>query len=329
MTVASQFPLHTPCSLAFVGEAPSDVEVHRGIPFVGPSGQIFDAILRSANIDRSLCYVGNVIDEQLPDNSFAQFTGDIDSQLARLGDELRHVSPTVIIPLGGTALWAFTGNEGITQARGAVQRATRVRAGSKLLPTLHPAFIMRQWKYYTVAIGDVIRAAEEARLGPEIVWPHKQLHLEPTLADVRDWKERMLSADILSVDIETGWGFITCIGFATSAGEAYTIPFVDLRKPNRSYWATKAEEAEAWATVKEVLESDIPKLGQNFCGYDAYWLLAKMGIRTNGLAHDTRLLHHALYPELPKDLAFMGASYTRQGPWKLMNQRNRWRKKDD
>ena len=330
MTVASQFPLDTPCALAFVGEAPSYEETAKGVPFVGPSGQIFDAILRTANVDRSLCYVGNVINEELPNNDVRLYKGSIAEQHARLAAELDMVSPTVIVPLGGTALDAFTGNSGITQARGAVQTATEIRPGAKLLPTLHPAFVMRQWKYYSVVVGDVIRACEEARLGPNIIWPDKCLELEPVLSDLEKWRDKLLGSEgPISLDIETGWGFITCIGFATGSDWACTIPFVDLRKPSRSYWNSPAEEFGAWMLVKEVLESNVPKLGQNFCGYDAYWLLAKMGIRTCNLSHDTRLLHHALYPELPKDLAFMGASYTRQGPWKLMRSRYRQEKKRD
>ena len=108
------------------------------------------------------------------------------------------------------------------------------------------------------------------------------------------------------------------IGFAPSEERAIVIPFVDMRKSNRSYWPDTDAELKAWGYVKDICESDIPKLGQNFGAYDAYWLLDKYGIRVRNLLHDTRLMHHALYPELPKSLAFMGASYTRQGPWKTM-----------
>jgi len=136
------------------------------------------------------------------------------------------------------------------------------------------------------------------------------------MLEIKDYVPRLLASDLLSVDIETAKGQITCIGFASDAEHAICIPFADDRKASKRYWSTAAKEIEAWQIVQQILESDTPKLGQNYAGYDAYWLLKLMGIRTMNLKHDTRLMHHALYPELPKDLGFMGATYTRQGPWK-------------
>jgi hypothetical protein len=123
-------------------------------------------------------------------------------------------------------------------------------------------------------------------------------------------------APLLSVDIETGWGQIRGISFAPSEEEAMYVPFIALDKVNRSYWATPEQEASVWRAVKDCLESDTPKLGQNFANYDVVWLFSKMGIRVRNLREDTRLLHKALYPELPASLAFMGSAYSRQGHWK-------------
>ncbi len=235
----------------------------------------------------------------------------------RLHSELLGFAPDVVVPLGSTPLWALTGTAAIGQNRGAVQ-ASSVIPGFKVLPTLDPKTVMQQWKWYSVVVGDFLKAVKEAERGPTIFYPNRELLLEPSLEEIRAFTEETLAGgtDILSVDIETGWGQITCIGFAPSTDEAICIPFVDVRRPNKSYWKTAKEEVAAWGYVKTLLECDIAKLGQNFCAYDAFWLLAKKGICTANLLHDTRLLHHALYPELPKDLAFLGASYTQQGPWK-------------
>ena len=114
-----------------------------------------------------------------------------------------------------------------------------------------------------------------------------------------------------------------------SIAKALVVPFVDFRKPNRSYWVTAGEEYEALMLVKTIMESDVPKLGQNFSAYDAFWLWDRYGIKTINLLHDTRLLHHAIYPELPKDLGFMGACYTDQGPWKTMRVGKKPDKRDE
>ena len=331
MRVKAEFPPGK-CALAFVGEAPGQEEVVEGRPLVGPSGQVFNALLRTAGIDRKACYVGNVFEEKAEGNDVGPWMRDPDRfnpALSRLEEEMKRCDPTVIIPMGGTALWAFTGDSEIMAYRGAVREATVVSAKRKLVPTLHPAFVMRQWKHYPVVVGDLNKAQAEAELGPEIVWPKKKLLIEPSAREVQDWCCRCLDEPgPLSVDIETGWGQITSLGIAPNAEEGMCIPFVDLRQPNRSYWRTAEEEAFVWGSIKDVLESPVPKLGQNFGGYDAYWILDQMGIRTMNFREDTRLLHHNLYPELPKDLGFMGASYTRQGAWKMMGWRGR-NKRDD
>jgi uracil-DNA glycosylase family 4 len=332
VTVPSEFPAKTPCKLAFVAEAPGAEEVAEGRPLIGPSGRVYNALLRTAGIDRAEVFTGNVFDEKAPGNNVGPWMRDpaiFNPALARLEAEITKADPTVIVPMGAPALWAFTGRDDISSFRGTVSLAEIVAKGRKILPTFHPAFVMRQWKFYTVVAQDFMRAQEEANMGPHIVLPKKRLIVEPTLPEVEAWCERCLAEPgPLSVDIETGWGQITCIGIAPNAEEALCIPFVDLRLPNRSYWDTAQEEATAWRAVQKVLESPVPKLGQNYGGYDAFMLLEVQGVRTMNFSEDTRLLHHNLYPELPKDLAFMGASYTRQGAWKHWGWRGR-NKRDD
>jgi hypothetical protein len=50
--------------------------------------------------------------------------------------------------------------------------------------------------------------------------------------------------------------------------------------------------------------------------YDVQWIWEKWRIKVRGYAHDTRLLHHAVWPELPKDLATMAALHTDMPQWK-------------
>lgn len=338
MSVPAQFPLHFPARIAFVGEAPGDREVDLGIPLVGASGNVFNAMLRTANLDRREFHITNVFDEKIPDNdvknwcatadeakkggfddlppigSLGYLRPDFRPHLVRLAEELDQVKPSIIVPMGATALWAFTGAADISAQRGAIQPATRIAKGNKLLPTLEPRFVMRQWKFFSVVTADFIRAYREGAYR-DIRLPKRELFIEPTIQEIRDYLPRIFSSDLLSVDIETGWGLVTNIGFGPDSEHALNIPFVDVRRANKSFYSV-ADEIEAWKLVKEILESDVPKLGQNFGAYDAYWFIDSMGIAPRNFRHDTRLLHHNLYPELPKDLEFMGGSYTEQGAWK-------------
>lgn len=322
-----------------MGEAPSDTEVEQGAPLVGTSGKVFNSMMRTANLDRSEFMVTNVFDEKLPDNNIKNWCSpqkeakekgfdnlspigangylrpEYHHHLERLRLELEDARPTVIVPLGATALWAFTGATDITAQRGSVLKASAITPGAKLIPTYHPTFVIHQWKYFTIVVADLIKADKQSHFR-EIIIPRKELLIEPTDQELNDILPRLLGSDALSVDIETGWGQITNIGFAPDQSFAVNVPFIDLRSPNKSYYDDVHTEVRRWLYVKQVLESNTPKLGQNFGGYDAFWLIDRYGIAPRNFRHDTRLIHHALYPELPKDLEFMGASYTEQGAWK-------------
>lgn len=325
--VPSAFPAKGTAKLAFIGEAPSDEETMRLEPLVGPSGRVFNAMLRNANIDRDEIFISNAFDQRIPgdtdreiDQNRALWLKDdvrVAENAARLNEELERVQPNVIVPLGATALWAFTGvGTGISKYRGAATAATRIRVGAKLIPTYHPAYVIRNWQSLSIVVGDFIKASAEADLGPRIIYPRLEIYVEPTLDDIREWVPEWKSARKLSVDIETGWGQITGIGFAPSATRAMAIPFVDLRKTNKSYWKDAKDEMEVWKIVRDVLESPVPKVGQNYT-YDLFWLLKQRGIRTRAYRSDTRLRHKVLYPELPADLATMSATYTRVGSYKM------------
>lgn len=312
-------PDRVPCRLMFVGEAPGSEEVSASPPrpLIGPSGRVFNSALKAANIPRAECAITNVFDQQAPGNDVSEWMRDDairEQAFRRLEAEVAKCQPTVIVPLGGTALWAFTGNTSIKSFRGAVQAATRIAPGVKLLPTYHPAAVQRDWRLMAVMVPDFLKAVREAERGPKIQYPKRELWLAPTLEEVDDFLGKCHFSDLLSVDIETGWGCITCIGFGPDAHSAMCVPFVDLRTANKSYWRDPEDEVQMWGMVRDLLASPVPKLGQNFT-YDAQWLY-EYGLSVRNYRHDTRLLHHALYPELDKDLGTMAALYTDLGGWK-------------
>ncbi len=223
--VPPQLPRSSPCKLAFLGEAPSDEELSpsRGLPrpLVGPSGRIFDAMLRTAGIDRADCWVGNVFSEKLPGNSVGAWCEGMEARrgwakdaqgngyglppigregyllpehlwhLERLREELLAAAPTVIVPLGGTALWALTGDTGIGAVRGCTQAASLLLPGTKLLPSYHPAFVRKNWKWFVVGVGDFEKALAEAEF-PEVKHRARRLLLCPTLSDLWQYKGYVL-----------------------------------------------------------------------------------------------------------------------------------------
>ena len=335
--VPSEWPTQGNAKIAFIGEAPSTEELEEGRPFVGPAGRLFNAMLRAANIDRSACFIGNVFQFKLPENStvaYRKFVGEAEykavwqKNVARLKDELETYGPNVVVPLGNTALLALAGTASIGNLRGHVVQAVPPMPPFKLVPTYHPAFVLRQIKLYTITVMDFVKADAEARRGPEIIYPKRELIINPTIDEVEHYLAEWEKTDLLSCDIETGWSMIRGIAFAPNQEIAMYVPFVTLDRHDRNYWRTLDEEVRAWRAVKRILESPVPKLGQNFAHYDWIWLFKQAGIKVRNLRHDTRLLHHALYAELPKSLGFMAANYSTQGAWKHWAEHSGIRKKD-
>ena len=93
----------------FVGEQPGDAEDLRGLPFVGPAGQLFNRALAEAGVDRETCYVTNSVKhfkhEQRGKRRLHKTpnAGEVKACRWWLGNERRLVKPKVIVALGSTA----------------------------------------------------------------------------------------------------------------------------------------------------------------------------------------------------------------------------------
>lgn len=251
-------------------------------------------------------------------------------ELSRLETELRTLSPNLILCLGNTATWAVLGITAIGSIRGAVTQgaAGHPGAGVKVLPSYHPAGVMRNWSWRPIVVADLMKAAREGQF-PEIRRPAREILVSPTLAEVEAWTAETLANPpaLLSPDIETASGQITCIGFARSISEAIVIPFWDRTQPGYNYWPEAWQERRALDCVAALLESPGCKVGQNFI-YDTQYL-TRYGIRPRNVTEDTMLLHHSLFPEMQKGLGFLGSIYTNESSWKLLRRRKADSEKKD
>lgn len=250
-------------------------------------------------------------------------------ELDRLEKELAELKPNLIVALGNTACWALLDATNIGGIRGSVTMASALGSRTKVLPTYHPAGVLYNWSWRPIVVADLMKAFREGEF-PEIRRPKRKILVSPTLQEVEEWTARVLNnpPKLLAPDIETRARQITCIGFATSRDSAICIPFVDTGKANGSYWPSFSQELAAWNCVGALLESPIPKVGQNFL-YDLQYITG-MGFVPKACEQDTMLLHHSLFPELLKGLGFLGSIYTEEASWKLMRrQRPDTEKKDE
>jgi DNA polymerase len=236
-------------------------------------------------------------------------------ELDRLQAEIAAIKPNIVVALGNTACWALANRTNIGSIRGAISPSLY---GPKLLPTYHPAAMMRVWSWRPIIIADLIKAWRESKW-PEIRRPEREILTSPTIEEVEAWTARTLAKPprLLANDIETARGFITMMSFAASPQDGIVIPFASLQAPNGCYWPTQAQEERAWACICALLSSPIPKLYQNGM-YDLQYEAWRMRLPVRNVAEDSMLLHHSIMPEMLKGLGFLGSIYSQEPAWKLM-----------
>jgi uracil-DNA glycosylase len=248
---------------------------------------------------------------------------DMLTSVKELWQRLEEWKPNLVIALGNTACWAILGESKISVIRGTVK--TSPRLGMKVIPTYHPAAVLRQWNLRPIVLTDLEKAKREAEF-PTVKRIERWLTVEPTLREIEDWID--LPADYYAVDIETKFRKqIAMIAFARSERDALVIPIVDENKPNWNYWPTVEHEMQALRLIDRALKKPVPKVFQNGI-FDLTHLLT-MGFRPTMCQDDTMLLHHSLYPEMLKGLGFLGSIYSDEISWKQMRTKGDNLKRDE
>jgi len=125
--------------LMFVGEAPGRDEDIQGIPFVGRAGQKLTQIIEAIVLKRDDVYIANVIKCRPPDNRNPE-PDEVESCEPFLFRQVDTIKPKVIVALGTFAAKSLLKTtDSISRLRGRVYDYR----GAKLVPTFHPAFLLR------------------------------------------------------------------------------------------------------------------------------------------------------------------------------------------
>ncbi len=315
--------------ICILGEAPGKVELKQGRPFCGPSGRTLDLLLRNAGIKRHECYVTNVIKtdkinirEYYEDAGLNHPTDELRRIREEVIEEINSVGPNLTIALGAEALKCLHQDDDVSigNYRGSILR-TPV---GKVIPSYHPAAMLRQWEWFPIASLDFAKVLREKH-SPEVNLKDRKFITEPTIHDVRRYiREVVLHAPQVAFDIETvgrGHRFIDCLAIAPADGEAMCIPFT--YRNGEPYWRSVDDEMEAWTLVGEVLSNPkIKKIGQNG-QYDIIYL-ERFGIPIENYHFDTMAAANVLHPEFPKALAFLASIYTDEPFYKDTSQSDRW-----
>jgi DNA polymerase len=126
--------------IVFVGEGPGREEDLKGEPFVGKAGQLLTAAIeKGLGLKRTDVYICNVVKCRPPQNR-TPLPDEVAACSHYLEAQLEFLKPEVIVTLGSPAQLALTGVErGITKLRGTWLEWR----GIKVMPTFHPAYILR------------------------------------------------------------------------------------------------------------------------------------------------------------------------------------------
>jgi uracil-DNA glycosylase family 4 len=282
----------------FIGEAAGEQEAAEGKPFVGGAGQWLNSLLKASKLSRPSLNIINTIGCRPPQNIFpgSQEWRFTDRQTARAAVEYcaqHHLRPAVnsrswsrVVALGDQALRAVTSKAGISLWRGS-PLPLRGTSAPKVMPTLHPAYIMRNSDLFSVVVSDL---RKQATVPPE------KYELWPTPGELSGYRPAEVAFDF-------EWdqdGNITLCGLS-----------------DRHYHATVATFApEYLGELKQIFEGAKALIGHNIIGADMRHFERLGWDVSQAELYDTMLMQHLVQPDMPHSLAFTASVFTNKPFWK-------------
>lgn len=329
-----------PARIMLVGEAWGYDEDREGRPFVGASGQELNRMLHEAGILRSECFVSNVVNHRPENNDLSKWIAFKKNQRTKehtplgmehqlwvlpivregyrqLWAEIEMVKPNLIVPFGNLALWALTQKWGVTKWRGSHLRAAKNFAPTlptdpstpKVIPSIHPAAVLREWSQR----GDVLEDLRRAKRHMDSrIWspPALNYRIRPSFAhtmEVLQGIAAQLAAGLvwLDFDIETKAGHIECFSISWSRTDAICVPLMDGR--GGDYWS-EDEEAQIIYFLRAITTHKNARMRWQNGLYDAQYTYRWWHFVPRG-GQDTMISQHALWSDKQKALYYQASLY--------------------
>lgn len=134
-----------------VGEAPGSDEDMAGLPFVGQSGKLLDAMLAALDLKRDKgVYLTNAV-KCHPEENRTPTSAEVDACNGFLNQQIAQIQPKIILALGGSAAYALLGDDApMHRLRGRVHYRQQDAKKIPVVVTYHPAYLLREpaekWK---------------------------------------------------------------------------------------------------------------------------------------------------------------------------------------
>lgn len=292
--------------IMLIGEAPGQNEDREGIPFIGASGRLLTDTLEEHGLKRDEIYITNAVKCATPDENIKPKKKDMSSCAQYLQKEISLVKPNVIGVLGGVALQAVLDRTGITKLQNNI--FFHEELGIKVIPVVHPAYVLRSPDAYSLFHKGIGIIAEESA-SPDLVNTAKvkTSHIDADTPKKIDKVLNQLEAtDTFVFDLETTSlqimeARIICIALSWEKGLGVTIKW-------------DALSTEQLDRLSKIMRSKQVKVGHNL-KYDIGVLLANK-IKVRGPFFDTLLAIHLIDENIrDKSLDAMTLRYTDMGEY--------------
>lgn len=331
-----------------VGESPGEWEERLGRPFVSidvakqagfspdnnTAGELLERYMGRLGLSRNQFGLANLYKRRPPGNKFKAILTDpyLQESIEDLRRDIIALQPNVIIALGGWPLYFLTGKcsrpnkkavpgSGILTYRGSRYHCTMKGCeGIKVFPTMHPAYVLRNWRMNPLFLVDLTHAVEDSHF-PELRLPEYDELIEPGSNEAARFTESALHSEWISTDIETfPGGRYSCVGFSyrdrqrlRDSGICITYKQPYLTEVARTLWHSETPKIFQYGTY------DINFM-RNFYGWE-------IGGYYNNVGWDTFIASASILPDYPRSLDFLTSLYTRFQYYK--QERKVWKETND
>jgi len=312
--------------IAFIAEAPGEVEDDRGRPLIGPAGVTARNWLVKVglNPERDV-YFDNAV-KCRPEDNRTPSAKEIRNCNEHLFAALEEIQPDIIVAAGNSAIDALlpaaVAAEGITKVRGHVFWNEQLRR--KIIPMFHPSAAFHDFGVEIFCLADLRKAVKEAKHPTQMPPGLGDYKTLLTVEEVEAECERLEKSDLLCFDTETthpvnvecsvagdkgglDWrtAQILCVGLTDEVGKAWVVPLYG--KNFRQIW-NPSEYKRVIKALMRLLASDVPKVAQN--GKFDIHMLREHGITVNAFFFDTMLAYSFIHESASHALEPMRSMFT-------------------
>lgn len=302
--------------ILLVGEAPGADEHEQRRPFIGRSGDLLTNVLERNGLSRAQVRLANLCHYRPYDNKFENLLGSVALKqgVEQLHAWIKEHRPVVIVPLGAWPLRFLTGKDGIMKWRGSILSYINDDT-IKVIPTVHPAAVLRKRDLYPTFDIDMKRIVEDSQFREKRL-PQREYILDPRGLELEKWTHELEKAPIISCDIETvkSSSHILCVGFSPDPSVGVVIT---------------PSHAPGHIAIQRILMAKNRKVFQNGT-FDTIQMINLNGYQFNDSAFelarpyywDTMIAQHVQAPELPRALDYLTSVYTREPYYKSTGRGN-------